>query len=317
MASSAQVNALGKGGYLVSGIEEPLEFARELALLAGESDFSVPRFSREGEPDPGGMTPMQEELLLVLYGHAINMLDERPAPPGPGLPDVPNPFDYEFSVFPTYGTYAGLLDGGLGDQPLPAPGGKWMKQCLATEPCVRPTAPDPPEIDDCSDLLRDINVLQAWLDAWEAEVLKRQAQLDGLEVLDSGLHYTGWAMGAMTVAAILSAPASLPVTLAFIASSTSLTLLLVDIAGDVAQDLLIDDVMGRVQRDLANAKKERDDAQDRLDRANDLYNECIAAQAAAQENPSPAFLDYINNLLPAYFDCLKKQNTCLWVWVPD
>jgi len=289
--ATAHVEAAGKGGYLITNVqkvEDLVKFAEDLAREAGKRGQPGPRFGPQGGADPGPPNAKQAAVIKAFIGVLLGGLD--------------------------------LEGDGLGPGPIETEGGKWVKQCPDVGPCDRPSEPEPPEVDDCADEQRDLDLRLAELIAAKNRLNNLETLLTTLQeaknLIDQNTNSLYW---GLTLIAVVTSPATFAVTVTFMITSVTLSGIIIDKIKDllVGDGLVLSSLIAVAQADIVKAKAALSNAQALFDMARAALDACKQAQAEAEGNYTEAFQNFLNVELPAYYACLDRQRQCIWVWIPD
>ncbi|MGQ0761633.1 MAG: hypothetical protein ACT4OT_06400 [Acidobacteriota bacterium] len=321
LPAEATARPVGRQGYVVSNLTDYLAFAIRLSIISGRLRNEVPRFSRVGERDPGPPDASQKELFKKLAEIIVNLIYREPWPAGG------EPFP-EAALLDQEEVKRLLPNGWNPNGPVPQPFGPgfWIIMCDPKPPCVRPEEPTPETVPDCKAERDEVDRLLDKIRALENEIEQGNDLLAILEQIKAGKEAIDAAIAAMALMAGLTAPIALTpgtATAAIAAGpagiAAGLAIVLPALAIYVATQLLditlLNPLMNWIKGKIADLKRIMANYERGLKDALADLAACKKKAAEAKQRNTDAFQNYINVLLPAYYECLKKRK-CRRVWIP-
>jgi hypothetical protein len=312
----ATIRLAERNGYLVGGVTDHVQFASDVGALTGQKRMRLPRFGREGQCDPGELPARVKEWAtdLAQLVHDIIYFPDPPAgagqvPPGP----LPKPEEIK----------ALLPKGWVGNGPVPPPpggGGGWEVGCEPQSPCVRPQEPTPQTVDDCKREQEEVDVLLERYLFWE-KMLELVQQMEA--VVRSGKAISDGLDGPLLVMAGYAA-ATTPyyVTAAGAIAGGPLgglvlvaPLLVTYITKKIINYVFLNNQIEELKKQMDLVKAA---ARSYFNGYNDALRELEACKKKAADTEAAntaAFQNFINVLLPAYYECLKRRK-CRRTWNP-
>lgn len=318
----ATVRAVGREGYVISNLTDYISFTVHLSIQSGRLRNEVPRFSRPGARDPGPPDAQYKELLIKVAEILVNIIFRPPWPAdGDKFPEGPLPDPEKIRKL--------LPNGWDPNGPVPQPfgqGGFWILECTPKPPCVRPEEPTPETVPDCKKEQDEVDRLLAKIVFLESEIAKGQELVDILLKIKAGLDIVDHAAAAMTLIAGLTAPIATTAgaaTMAIAGGAAGITAGLAIVALPLAiyaisqlLDLtILNPIINYLKRQIAEIQRMLASYKRGLKDALDELAACKKKAAEAKQRNTDAFQNYINVLLPRFYDCLQ-QRKCRRRWVP-
>ena len=321
LPKGVSVRPVGRQGYVVSDVTDYLGFAVRLSIQSGRLRNEVPRFSRVGEPDPGPPDASQKEILKKLAEIIVNLIYR---PLWPGVDET-----YRDAALLDPNEIKRLLPNGWnpnGPVPRPFGPGFWIILCDPKPPCVRPEEPTPETVPDCKEEQDEVDRLLERIKALEAEIQEGNDLLSILLQIKAGKEALDAALAAMTLMAGLTAPIALTAgtaTTAILGGTVGLAAglaivlpaLMIYAATQLLDITLLNPLINWLKRQIAKLEKMLASYNRGLQDALNELAACKKKAAEAKQRNTDAFQNYINVLLPLYYECLKRRK-CWRVWVP-
>lgn len=289
------------GGYLVSGVTDAIEFGLNLGAKSTERRADDPRIGKQGTSDPKTISPriraiankIGQVLHDILYGPK-NPGKRELFPQGP----IPEPETVQEGFDPTK------------DPPVTG-GGKWVYFCEPAAPCVRPTEPNPEDVDDCKREQAEVDYLASKLNEFSNWIETTEDALTGLDELEAIADTAEGIWLTLAIYAALTCPIGAAAGIVIVAGPLTVGKILkgiFDVAKIAAARLLLQKQLADFKRIYNSYLKGYNDALAEL-------RACRQKAAEAAGRNTAAFQKFINVDLPAYYDCLK-QRKCRRRWVP-